>query len=304
MEVSILIVNWNGKKVISDCLESIRQNVTGSYEVIVVDNGSTDGSADEVEQRFPWVKLVRSEDNLGFAGGNNLAARHASGKYLLLLNNDTVLQTDIVDAVAIMESDPGIGAVGALMYRGNGELAPSAFKFPTPLRLWRIASLSYPPNGPIDRVGGLPVRRCDFVEGSFLLTPAAVWQAVSGLDERNFMYCDDADYGRSIWEAGFRSVQAQSVRYTHFGGFDHSKMGYLFGGFRRYHRKFSGPITRTHAYFVLRAGLLLRLPWYWLRSLRGDAESRLAFKYALKLNRNWKDTGVDAFRYQSDGGRG
>src|ERR1700733_7512019 len=183
MQVSILMVNWNGEKYLRDCLESIRQKVTVPYEVIVVDNQSTDGSADEVRSQFHWVKLIRSENNLGFAGGNNLGARHASGKYLLLLNYDTMLQTDIADAVAIAEADPKVGAVGALMFYGDGSLQPSAFRFPTPSRLWRIASLAYSSDTPIDRIGGLPVRRCDFVEGSFLLTPTAVWRAVNGMDE-------------------------------------------------------------------------------------------------------------------------
>ncbi|HEX4032131.1 MAG TPA: glycosyltransferase family 2 protein [Terracidiphilus sp.] len=299
MTVSILIVNWNGKKYIYDCLESIRQHVTVPYEVIVVDNHSTDGSADEVERRFPWVKLIRSGANLGFAGGNNLGARHASGKYLLLLNNDTLLQTDIADALAIAEADRKVGAVGALMFYGDGSLRPSAFKFPTPMRLWRIASLAYSSEIADELIGGVPVRRCDFVEGSFLLTPAAAWQAVSGMDERNFMYCEDADYGRSISDAGYKSVQSQTVRYTHFCGYNHARMAYLFSGFRRYHRKFSGPLTRAHAEFVLRAGLLLRLPWYWLKGLRGDEQGRVAFQYALRLHRNWKRTGIEGVRHQS-----
>lgn len=298
MMVSVLIVNWNGKKFISDCLESIRQNITGSYEVIVVDNGSTDDSADEVEQRFPWVKLVRSRDNLGFAGGNNLAARQASGKYLLLLNNDTVLQTDIADAVRITKADSKIGAVGALMFGGDGELRPSAFKFPTPLRLWRFAGL-HEWNAQVEMIGGIAARRCEYVEGSFLLTPAAIWSAVNGLDERNYMYGDDVDYCRTLWNAGYGTVQCLSVHYTHFGGYDHSRMAYLFGGFRRYHRKFSGPLTRLHADFVLRVGLLLRLPWYWWKGRRGDEKSRMAFEYAVRLNKNWKQTGIDAFHHHS-----
>jgi hypothetical protein len=297
MQVSILIVNWNGKKYIYDCLESIRRHVTVPYEVIVVDNQSTDGSADEVERRFPWVKLVRSGDNLGFAGGNNLGARHASGKYLLLLNNDTLLQTDIAGAVAILEANPKVGAVGALMLDGNGAMRPSAFRFPTPMRLWRFASLFYSSGTPVQQIGGVPARRCDYVEGSFLLTPSQAWRTVNGMDEKNYMYGDDVEYCRSMWEAGYVTMQCLSVRYTHFGGYNHSRMAYLFAGFRRYHRKFSGPVTRAHADLVLRLGLLLRLPWYWLKGQRGDENSRIAFEHALRLHRHWEDTGVDAFRH-------
>ena len=76
--VSILILNWNGAKYIFDLLESVREKVRGPHEVIVVDNHSSDGSRDRIARDYPWVKLVRSDDNLGFAKGNNLAARYAS----------------------------------------------------------------------------------------------------------------------------------------------------------------------------------------------------------------------------------
>ena len=297
--VSILILNWNAKKYLFDCVQSIQDKVTLPYEILVEDNGSTDGSPDELVRRFPDVRLIRSEDNLGFAGGNNLAARHAQGKYLLLLNNDTLLQTDIRDALEIIEADPGIGVVGALMFRGDGTSWPSAARFPTPSRLWRFANLQYDSDRPPTLVGGVPVHRCDSVEGSFLLTPASLWKQVGGMDERNYMYGDDVEYCRSLWEAGYATVLCTSVRYTHFGGYDHSRMAYLFGGFRRYHRKFSGPLTRLHADFVLRTGLLLRLPWYWWKGRRGDAQSRSAFEHALHLQRHWKETGIDAFRHHS-----
>ena len=117
--LSILIVNWNGKEFLDGCFSSIREKVSVPYEVIVVDNHSTDGSADLIEERYPWVKLIRSADNLGFAAGNNLAARHATGEYLLLLNNDTVLQTDLVDAISLLEDEGRIGAVGARMFGGR-----------------------------------------------------------------------------------------------------------------------------------------------------------------------------------------
>jgi N-acetylglucosaminyl-diphospho-decaprenol L-rhamnosyltransferase len=297
--LSILIINWNGHRYIYDCLESIRQHVTVPCEVIVVDNHSSDGSPEEIERRFPWVKLIRSEDNSGFARANNLAARQATGKYLLLLNNDTALRTDIADAVRLLEADAAMGAVGAEMYGVNGEIRPSCAHFPTPFRLWVFASMWHVPTAVWKVVDGVPVRRCDYVEGSFLLTPAAAWRALGGMDERNYMYGDDVDYCRSLLNAGYATVQCPSVRYMHAGGYDHSRMAYLFSGFRRYHRKFSGRLTRLHAGFVLRVGLFLRLPWYWWLARSGDKQSRMAFENALQLHRNWKETGLDAYRHRS-----
>ena len=296
--ISVLIINWNGERFLGDCLESIRERVTVPCEVVLLDNHSSDGSAELVTSRFPWVKLVRSNDNLGFIKGNNLAAQYATGKFLLLLNNDTVLRTDVRDAVEVLEGDETIGAVGATMYDRQGGIRLSCAHFPTPARLWRFASIWYVPTDSYAGPGGIALRRCDFVEGSFLLTRAEDWRRVGGLDERNYMYGDDFDYCRSLLDLGLTTVQCPSVGYTHFGGYNHARMGYLFAGFRRYHRKFSSRIVQWQAEFVLRTGLWLRLPWYWIRAaIKKDPESRSALKHALLLNRNWSQTLIDAHRF-------
>jgi N-acetylglucosaminyl-diphospho-decaprenol L-rhamnosyltransferase len=142
--VSILILNRNGTRYIFDCLGSVREKVQGPYEVIVVDNHSSDGSPDRIAEDYPWVKLVRSDDNLGFAKGNNLAARYASGKYLLLLNYDTLLLSDITDAVRVLEAEPSIGVVGAEMFALDGTRRPSCARFPLPFRLWRSVLFVWP----------------------------------------------------------------------------------------------------------------------------------------------------------------
>src|SRR5579859_96631 len=205
--VSILILNWNGAKYVFDCLESIRKKVSGPYEVIVVDNHSSDGSPDRIAEDYPWVKLVRSDDNLGFAKGNNLAARHASGKYLLLLNYDTLLLSDITDAVRVLEADPSIGVVGSQMFALDGTRRPSCAHFPLPSRLWRLGGLWFNPKTYTPGAAGVEIAACDSVEGSFLMTPAATWNQLGGMDERNYMYCDDVEYCRSLFGAGYRTAQ-------------------------------------------------------------------------------------------------
>jgi GT2 family glycosyltransferase len=178
------------------------------------------------------------------------------------------------------------------MYRGDGSLATSCGRFPSPARLWRFTSLWYNPQRQKSfLIQGIRVWRGDYVEGSFLLTRASAWRELGGIDERNFMYGDDVEYCRSLLELGFISVQCPSVRYTHFGGYDHSRMGYLFAGFRRYHRKFSSRRTQLAADFVLRTGLLLRIPWYWLRAaIQKDNNSRSALRHAWVLNQTWKQS--------------
>ena len=296
--LSILILNWNGRRFLGPCLASLHRHILVPFEVILVDNASTDASPDFLAESYPWVKLIRSPDNLGFARGNNLAARQAAFPYLLLLNNDTLLHTGLTEAIQALKDDPRIGALGATMLAANGSPRPACGRFPTPLRLWRFANLwsfrarLYP------SPAAVPLLRCDMVEGSFLLTRAALWQQLGGMDERNYMYGDDVEYCRSLAILGFATVLCPSVRYTHFGGYDHARMAYLYAGFRRYHRKFSSRRVQLAADLVLRTGLLARLPWYWLRAqIKRDEPSRSALKYAIALNQNWAQTLRDAHRY-------
>ena len=138
--LSILIVNYNGRRFIPDCLGSLRERVSLPHEVILVDNGSADGSADLVRSEFPEVRLIAEGRNHGFTAGNNLAAREARGAYLLLLNTDTILLDDPEPAVALLEQEPDIGVVGARMVDARRAYRPSTGHFPRPGRLIRIRS--------------------------------------------------------------------------------------------------------------------------------------------------------------------
>jgi len=89
--ISVVILNWNGKKVTADCLDSVKGQTFKNYEVILVDNASDDGSCGYLKKKFPFVKLIRNEENLGYAGGNNVGVKSARGKYILILNNDVIL---------------------------------------------------------------------------------------------------------------------------------------------------------------------------------------------------------------------
>jgi len=296
--ISILIINWNGSRYLFPCLDTILAYVTVPYEVIVVDNHSTDGSPDVLAERYPWVKLIRSDDNLGFVGGNNLAATYATGKYLLLLNYDTLLQTDIADAIKALEADERIGAVGAMMYDGEGKLQPAAGHFPTPARLWVFASQWDTADRPWPSPAGVPLHRRDRVDGSLLITRTDSWRKIGGLDTGIYMYGEDVSYCRSLLDIGQISVQCSSIRYTHFVGYSHARMPYLFSCYRRYHRKFSPRHVQIEADLILRVGLLLRIPWYWVRArFKRDEQSRIAFRQAVEINRNWSTTAIEAYRY-------
>src|SRR5581483_38878 len=97
--ISVIVVNWNGKSLLSDCLNSLRAQTFPDFEVIVVDNGSTDGSAQFVQAAFPEFKLIALDQNLGFAGGNNAGIRVAGGEWIALINNDATAEPGWLSAL-------------------------------------------------------------------------------------------------------------------------------------------------------------------------------------------------------------
>ena len=132
MDLSILIVTYNSAKLIGGLLEHLGTELEQlKAEVIVVDNASRDQTAELVRDTFPWVRLIASPDNLGFAAGNNLAAQHAHGRYLLLLNPDAVpAQGALARGIALMNQHPKAGLAGGELRGADGSRQPSARMFP------------------------------------------------------------------------------------------------------------------------------------------------------------------------------
>ena len=131
MNLSIIIVNYNTIDCLRECLQSVEKYKSDKMEVFVVDNASSDGSSEMVEQNFPDVTLIKSAVNLGFAGGNNQAIVKSSGRYIMLLNSDTImLEGTLEKIVAFMDNDPKIGVVGCKLLNSDGSLQPSVTSFP------------------------------------------------------------------------------------------------------------------------------------------------------------------------------
>lgn len=259
-QLSILIVNFNGKNVIENCLTSIRENLTIPHEIIVVDNLSTDGSPLLIQANFPEVRLVENNENVGFARANNQAAELALGKYLLLLNNDTVLLNDLRPLIEYMEKKPEIGATGIKMFGKDMEYRFSAGYFPSPWRLIKISTV-YKKNQYFT-TGNFPKHPdshlVDWVEGSFLCTPRELWHQINGLDESYFMYVEDVDYCKKIQLAGLQTHFYPHIAYQHFGGYGMGRSHLIIKGFRKFHQNFSPFFTRLAANLVLTLGLWVR----------------------------------------------
>jgi len=226
LRLSIIIVNWNTKELLSACLKSLHGDSAGSsMEVIVVDNGSADGSPEMVAREFPEVKLVRLEHNRGFSAGNNVGLKYASGEYLLLLNSDTEVRGDALTIMCnLMDADASIGALGAQLLNPDGSIQASCRAFPSyRTALFHRKSLLtklFPRNRyssqylmtDSDRAQSMEV---DWVIGACLMTRRQVLEEVGPLDEGFFMYAEDVDWCYRMRQAGWKVVYEPSAKVMH-----------------------------------------------------------------------------------------
>ena len=227
-DLSILIVTYNSARLVDALLHGLARQTAGlNAEIVVVDNASHDGTADAVATRHPKVRLVRSARNLGFAAGNNLAAAHARGRVLLLLNPDALPEPGCVArGLALMDGDAGVGLAGARLLGVDGETQPSARMFPTLLN--EVLALSglaarYSRSrffGQLDRSWADPALAApvDWVPGAFALIRRQLFHRLGGFDERFFLYYEEVDLCRRVREAGLRVQYWPELRVQHIGG--------------------------------------------------------------------------------------
>lgn len=259
-DVSVVIVNSNTRELLRDCLKSVYENTTDiDYEVIVVDNNSTDGSGDMVEREFSAVKLIRNSENRGFSGGNNQGFAASSGKYVLSLNSDTLVLDNAVEvAMRFMDNHPEAGAVGCRTVGGDGEPQLTYERFPTILsEVLRTTFLSklFCPHVGEDRGGYLQV---DWVQGSFLMLRQAALSEVGMFDEMySPAYSEETDLCYRLKQAGWQVYYVPDATIVHLGG-QTTKSMYAWHFLQLHRSKFlffkkhRGPVY-AHAYRSIRA---------------------------------------------------
>ena len=193
MKLSIIILNYNVEHFLEQCLYSVKQAIDPeNTEVWVVDNASVDGSVAMVKEKFEWVKLIESKENLGFSKGNNLAMRKASGQYILLLNPDTVVEEDTFEkCIEFMDQHPEAGGLGVMMLDGNGHFLPESKRgFPTPwvafYKIFGLASI-FPHSERFARyhLGNLPnnqTNEIDILSGAFMFMRKSLkWKVLTNI---------------------------------------------------------------------------------------------------------------------------
>lgn len=246
--LSIIIVNYNGCCYLEKCLPSIEKACYSlNYEIIIVDNNSTDGSLEYIRQNHTNVCMIRNTENLGFAKGNNIGVQNSSGKFLLLLNNDTVINSPIGPLIDVLLADSSVGALSIKMLGKDGEYRLSAGYFPNVWRYLKISLLYKRNQGFAD--GSMPneLYKVDWVEASLLLTTRAAWGHVNGMDDSLFMYGEDIDYCKRLRDIGLRTVYLTTSQYIHLGGYNRKREEWLLAGFKRYNQKHFSSTKRIAA---------------------------------------------------------
>ena len=274
-KISVIIVTFNTRELTLAAVQSVAESADGlAKEVIVVDNGSTDGTQAAVCERFPSVKYHYSERNLGFGRANNVGARLATGEWVLLLNSDARLKREsLAMALAYMRNHPECGVLGAQLLNEDGSRQNSIANFPTLATellskslLRRFAPGRYPGK---EHSFKQPVE-VDSVIGAFLLTPRRVWDAIGGFDERFFFFLEETDFCRQVKLRGWSVVHHPDVDVWHYqgGSAKRVKAAARIEYWRSRYQYFAKNGTRRRLR-VLRFGLLIRLFFNW--SLNGFA---------------------------------
>ena len=269
-DLSIIIVSWNVCELLQNCLYSVFAQQGVALQLIVVDSASSDGSPEMVAELFPQVELIACETNVGFPHGNNIGLERANGRFILLLNPDTVLHDNaLAKMVGYLAQNHSVGIVGPQLLNGDGSVQSSRRRFPT-LRTAFFESTWLQPMAPqtvLDRyyvrdVADDKTAVVDWVMGACLMTRQEVVSQVGGLDEAYFMYSEELDYCRRVHQAGWQVVYYPQARVTHLSGksseqavtrrhinFNQAKLRY----FRKYHGRLAAG--------VLRLFLLLSYVW-------------------------------------------
>lgn len=285
--LSIIIVSWNTRDILRDCLESVYANLSGlDCEVLVIDNASSDGSPQMVETQFPQAALVKNPDNRGFAAANNQGMKLAKGSYILLLNSDTIVLGDVLSrTVAFAGAHPEAAVIGCRVLNPDRSLQPTCFMYPSVLNLL-IATAYLNKLLPGNRFFGREAmtwwdrtdeRDVEVVTGCFMLVRREAIDRVGPMDEEYFMYGEETDWCWRFRQAGWRLMFTPVGEIIHLGGQSTAKVKpkmvlQLRSGLLQFFRKCRTRPAYAAACLLVALWFGVRVPLWGLKALvsRGD----------------------------------
>lgn len=274
MDLSVIIVNWNTKKLLEDCLTSIfKFSESVSFEVIVVDNGSTDASSDMVKKKFPQVKLILNKDNLGFTKANNQGIKIAKGDFVLLLNSDTYLvENSLKKMVEEARNVNNLGALGPKLLNEDKTIQQSAGFLPNmPQIFFWMTFIDDLPLGYLLKPFHVDhdsfynkTQIVGWVTGAAILVPKKIIKEVGALDEKIFMYGEDVEWSARIQKAGHKIFFSPTTKIVHIGRGSHNKISQAafigeYQGLIYFYKKYRGALPLQILRLFLKMGALLRI---------------------------------------------
>lgn len=268
-DMAIVLVCWNNKAYLEPCLDSLYDGgLQSSFSVVVVDNGSTDGSQDMLRERFPAVQIIQNEGNVGLGKASNQGILATQSRHVLLLNNDTLVNGYSLDAlVRFLDEHPKAGAAGGRLLNGDGTVQTCYNDFSTLREEFLIAT----------RLGervrpGYPAvldddeqRSVDWIGSACLLVRRAAFDEIGLLDEEYFIYGDEADLQYRLKQAGWEIHYVPEANIIHFGGRSMNRWGrrkMVYRGKMLFYRKNYG-IGRTIALRAMLGALTLSKLAIW-----------------------------------------
>jgi GT2 family glycosyltransferase len=282
--LSIIIVNWNTRDITRAALRSVHEHVSGiDYEVIVVDNASSDGSAEMVRAEFPGVRLFANATNVGFGRANNQAMRVARGQYFLLLNSDTLIFDEAIQRlIHFIDADPAVGIAGCKLLFEDRTLQSSCSRFPS-LRVTLLEDLMLYKFLPRRLQGELLLggywphdraRDVDAVWGAAMLVRRQVFEQTGGFDERIFMYGEDLEWCMRVRDHGWRIAFTPDAAIVHL---NHKSSEQKYGDARidlchkrayEIYRRRAGLAAMLLMMLIKTFGALVRASYFGLRAMR------------------------------------
>lgn len=321
MDVSIIVVAWNGRDLLRACLESVyAQTRDLHFEVIYVDNGSDDGSVGMVRREFPDVRIIENKENRGFTVANNQAIETVESRYVLLLNNDTIIQDDaIMKTVDFADSHPEAAVVGCRVLNPDRTLQRSCFLYPSLLNSFLAATYLYKmfPRSRFfgrERMGWFEfdeVREVATVAGCYSLVRTEAIDQVGLMDDAYFFYGDDPDWCYRFRQSGWRIMFTPEPEIIHYGGqstkdvaedFTHNDklLLHLYGAKLLFMKQHRSALEFVFACLLQAAFFLLRAPCWLFAGLlshrrRGPSmqRARTYFAGAIYCLVDWKKLLLD-----------
>ncbi len=281
MRLSVIIVSYNTRELLDNCLASLQEEIASpKAEVIVVDNGSSDGSEEMLRQKYPRVRLIINSINKGFAAANNIGIRIATGKYVLLLNPDTrVSQGACENVIRFMNTGERKMIVGCTLLNPDGTVQPSVRSFPSVRNLVSESFLLYRlfPRSPtwgkyyMTTFEYANASKVDWVMGAFMMIDRTVMDRIGELDERFFMYGEEADFCFRASKAGIATWFFPGASVVHlWGGSSQNileRMIWTKGSQLLFFEKHFEGWTRYALYALLIAGIVIRVPAYLMEAI-------------------------------------